>query len=522
MIPTDQIGQRLLLAFSGKNELPKAILEAIEEFKPAGFTLFRSMNIDSPSQVRHLVTLLQNKAAELQIPGFLIGLDQEGGQLMAVGDATPLPGNMALGATRDSKLAYEAGRVIGTEMSALGVNLVYAPCADVNNNPLNPVVGIRSFGDDPVLVSEMTRAVIEGIQSCGVIATVKHFPGHGDTSTDSHHGLGVVPHPIERLRQVELPPFAAAIEAEVGMLMTAHLGIESIDGENPPPATLSHKVLTNLLREELGFKGVVVSDSMNMQAIQQGEALRGEVVKAAIAGVDLVMITSDPKDQRRAYEGLAAALEQGVLSESEMDVSLRRIENLKKWVSENFVQNDIDLIRCSKHLEIAEEIAEKSITLVRNQENLIPLNLPSEKKIVVVTPMPEDMTPADTSSYVKPVLTESIRHYHPNTAEIQVGVEPTIDEINRIVKSVQEYDLVILGTINAYAIEKQQVLVNKILDSGIPTILVALRLPYDAMTFPEASTILCTYGILEPSMKAAADVIFGQISAKGISPVKLV
>ena len=514
------IGQRLLFAFSGKNELPDEILGAIKEFKPAGFTLFRSMNIDSAHQVRQLVKMLQEKADELQIPPFLIGVDQEGGQLMAVGDGTPLPGNMALGATGDPELAYQAGKVIGTEMSALGVNVVYAPCADVNNNPFNPVVGTRSFGDDPVLVSEMTKRLIQGIQSCGVAATVKHFPGHGDTITDSHHKLGIVSHSIERLRRVELPPFIEAIQAEVRMLMTAHLGIESIDGQNPPPATLSKSVVRGLLREKLGFEGVVVTDAMNMLAIQQGEALRGEAVKAAKAGVDLVMITDDPLDQRRAYEGLLSAFKSGELSSSDMEVPLERIAKLKSWIDKNFIQHDLGVIRAPIHMDIARTIAEKSITMVRNQSNLIPIKTSSYQRIAVIVPMPQDLTPADTSSYIKPTLADSICQFHPKADEILVPMEPSKEEIDQISNRIRDYDLLIVGTINAYVLKQQEVLVNQILQSGSPTILVAMRLPYDAAFFPHASTTLCTYGILEPSMDAAARVIFGKIPANGNLPVK--
>jgi len=517
---SNHIGQRLLFAFRGKNELPDEILDAIKKFKPAGFTLFRSKNIDSAQQVRQLVLMLQNKAEELKISPFLIGVDQEGGQLMAVGDGTPLPGNMALGATGDPNLAYQAGQVIGIEMSTLGINVVYAPCADVNNNPFNSVVGTRSFGDDPEMVSEMAAEMIRGIQSCGVAATVKHFPGHGDTSTDSHHKLGLIPHTLERLRAVELPPFNAAIQADVRMLMTAHLGIESIDGQNPPPATLSKKVVNDLLREELGFKGVVVSDAMNMLAIQQGEALRGEVINAAIAGVDLIMITDDPDDQRRSYEALDSAVKRNEISPARLDASLARISQLKTWSTKNFIQQDFEVIRCRTHMDLAKEIAKKSITLVRNTEDLIPLKLTSNQKVAVVIPIPQDLTPADTSSYTKPALVESIRQFHPNVDEILVQISPTDEEVNRIIQSIQSYDLVIVGTINAYVQANQQFLVNEILQTEVPTILLALRLPYDAVVFPRASSVLCTYGILEPSMRAAAAVIFGQIKANGNLPVK--
>ena len=245
------IGQKLLFAFHGKETLSPEIVESFRKYHPGGISLFRSLNIGTLEQIRALTGSLQSLARDLNLPPLLIATDQEGGQLMAVGDCTPLPGNMALGATRSAELARMAGEVLGREMSALGINVNYAPCADVNINPQNPVVGVRSFGEDPQLVGELTAALIEGIQSQGVAATVKHFPGHGDTVSDSHHGLGTVPHSLERLQSVELPPFRAAFKADVKLVMTAHLGISSIDGENAPPATLSKNIITGLLRRDL-------------------------------------------------------------------------------------------------------------------------------------------------------------------------------------------------------------------------------------------------------------------------------
>src|SRR5512138_3200332 len=173
-----KVGQRLMLAFAGKDSVPNDFLSALRAYKPAGVTLFRSLNIDNPVQLRRLLALLQDAARDLGMPPLLIATDQEGGQLMAIGDGTPLPGNMALGATGSEALARRAGEVLGRELAALGVNVNYAPCVDVNVNPHNPVVGIRSFGDDPRDVARLGAAMIAGIQSQGVAATAKHFPGH--------------------------------------------------------------------------------------------------------------------------------------------------------------------------------------------------------------------------------------------------------------------------------------------------------------------------------------------------------
>ncbi|NJN79282.1 MAG: hypothetical protein HC797_01730 [Anaerolineales bacterium] len=304
MILEELIGQKLLFAFHGKEKPSAEIIEAFKKYKPSGISLFRSLNIGTLNQLKTLNEALQSLARELNLPPLIIATDQEGGQLMAIGDCTPLPGNMALGATRSKELARKAGEVLGREMLALGINVNYAPSADVNINPQNPAVGVRSFSENPNLVADLTSAMVEGIQSQGVAATVKHFPGHGDIASDSHHKLGTVSHSLERLHAVELIPFVSAIEADAKLVMTAHLGVTSIDGENPPPATLSKNIITGLLRRELNYDGVVITDALDMHAIRQGELLREDALLAAQAGSDLLLVTSNPDDQTRVYESL--------------------------------------------------------------------------------------------------------------------------------------------------------------------------------------------------------------------------
>ena len=256
---------------------------------------------------------------------------------MTIGNGTtPLPGNMALGATGDTKLARRAGEVLGRELSAMGINVDYAPCCDVNINPNNPVVGIRSFGEDPKMAGDMASALVKGIQSTGVAATLKHFPGHGDASGDSHHGLPSVPHSLDRLRRVEFPPFVSGIQAGAKLVMTAHLALPAIDGPDAPPATLSPSILKGLLREELGFRGVIVTDAMDMKAIPQGEALGMNAVRAAEAGADLLLLTSDPEDQRLVHKCLIDAARNGKLDPDENQACIDRISALKDWLAGEF------------------------------------------------------------------------------------------------------------------------------------------------------------------------------------------
>lgn len=515
------IGQKLLFAFHGKETLSPEIIEAFQKYHPSGISLFRSLNIGTLPQARELTDSLQRLARRLSLPRLLIATDQEGGQLMAVGEGTPLPGNMALGAARSAELARKAGEVLGREMSALGINVNYAPCADVNINPQNPVVGVRSFGEDPQLVAELTAAMIEGMQSQGVAATVKHFPGHGDTASDSHHALGTVPHTLERLRAVELPPFAAAFKANAKLVMTAHLGITSIDGADAPPATLSPNIINGLLRRDLGFDGVVITDAMDMKAIRQGDDLREESVRAAKAGADLLLNTSDPQDQARAFEGLWQGCESGQITREELQASVERISRLKKWIDDNSLSYDLSVIQSAEHMQVAREIAERSITLVRDNKSYLPLKLESNKRIAVIVPQPKDLTPADTSSYIQPKLAESIREYHARTDEFVIPYSPSEQESASVLERVREYDAIVMGTINAYAEEKQAEFARNLLNMGKPVIVIAMRLPYDLAVIPQASAYICTYSILEPSMKAVAQAIFGHSEMTGSLPVSI-
>ncbi|MCL4530453.1 MAG: glycoside hydrolase family 3 protein [Chloroflexi bacterium] len=518
----EMIGQRLMLAFRGKDELSPEIRDAIKKIKPAGITLFRSFNVDNPQQVKHLTTLLQDAAREAGLPPLLIAVDQEGGQLMAVGNGTTqLPGNMALGATGSADLSRRAGEVLGRELAAMGVNVNYAPSCDVNLNPKNPVIGTRSFGEDSAMVAEMASAMLDGIQSVGVAACAKHFPGHGDTSSDSHLGLPVVPHSLDRLRKVEFPPFESAIRAGTKMVMTAHLALPAIDGSDAPPATLSPAILKNLLRDQLKFQGVVITDAMDMHAITQGEALGANAVRAAKAGADLLLITTDPKDQQLVHESLMRAAKDGTLSREDLATSAERIASLKEWVINQKTGLNLDVVGCADHCKVADEIAARSVTLVRDQARMLPLRLGSGKRIAVIVPKPIDLTPADTSSYIIPNLASALRAFHLNVDEFIVSHSPSENEIVSVVERTRSYDLIVAATLNAFNNSGQSALVRKVLGSGKPVIVVAMRLPYDLMAFPEAVTFVCTYSILEPSMNALASALFGQQKFYGRLPVAI-
>jgi len=517
----EKVGQCLLVSFTGKDRPSDELREIIERYKPAGITLFRSQNIDEPTQLRELNQSLQRLARDFDLPPFLIAADQEGGQLMALGRGTPLPGNMALGATGSEDLACRVGEVLGRELAAVGVNLDYAPCADVNLNTQNPVVGVRSFGEGPVEVARLTAALIRGIQSQGVAATVKHFPGHGDVTSDSHHGLPIVSHSLERLRAVEFPPFRSAIEAGVKLVMTAHIGLPAIDGPHAPPATLSPNILQGVLRRELGFEGVIVTDAMNMRAIRQEGAIGEEAVRALSAGADLLLLVSNLDECELIFKTIIGALKSGRLDERTISQSAQRVLALKEWLSKQPAAPDLSVVDCAEHRSLAQEIADASITLVRDQNNLLPLCLRPDRRLAVIIPKPLDLTPADTSSYVTPQLAAALREYHPRVEEFLIPYAPNENDIASLLTQLHSFDAVIIGTINAFQQEGQAALVRKSLKLKIPTVIAALRLPYDLTVFPEAPVYLCTYGILEPSMRALAKAVFGQGGIKGRLPVAI-
>jgi beta-N-acetylhexosaminidase len=403
----------------------------------------------------------------------------------------------------------------------MGINVNYAPSCDVNINPQNPVIGTRSFGEDVQSVAELSAALAAGIQAEGVAATAKHFPGHGDTASDSHDGIPVVPHALERLWQVELPPFRAAIRGGVRLVMTAHLALPAVTGREDLASTLSPAVLQGLLRKELGFEGVIVSDAMDMKAIQQGEGLGEEAVRAAEAGCDLLLLTADPAAHERVYKGLSQAVKAGRLESAEVLASNRRVLELKQWLGSLPPPPDLSAVGCASHREVADEIAAKSVTLVRDKSRHLPLQLDGDQRLAVILPQPVDLTPADTSSYVTPSLAKALRRYHRNVDEFILPHSPLDEDIRAVLEQVRECQAVILCTINANGQPGQSALVEAVHKAGLRTIWVALRMPYDLAVFPEANTYLCTYSLQEPSMHALARVLSGESRASGRLPVSI-
>ena len=516
----DLIGYKLMLAFEGHTP-PARILDWIAARRVGGFSLFRPHNYDSPAQVRELTARLQRAARESGQAPLLIATDQEGGQLTAMGaGTTQFAGNMALGATRDPELARRVGRAIGLELAAMGVNINYAPVLDLNTNPRNPSLGIRAFGDEPGLAAVLGAAMVDGLQSAGVAATIKHFPGKGEAAVDSHYKMPVIAHSRERLDAVEFPPFKAGIDAGAKLLMTGHFAIPALTGTSAYPATVARRVMTDFARGEMGFDGVIITDALDMGAITQGAGQIIDVIAAVRAGVDLMLVMLDPDTQERLYGGLHLAYTRELIGDEDIQPSLARILALKAWAAAQ-PQPDLTIVGCAEHQALEVEVARRSITLVRDTSGLLPLRLSPDARIAAVMPAPKDLTPADTSSTITPHLAAALRAFHPHVDEFVTQHLPDENEIAALRTRLASYDLLVAGTINASMQPEQAALVDELLRLGIPTVTVALRTPYDLAAYPAAETHLCTYSIQPASLDALAAALFGEFQPSGRLPVNV-
>ncbi len=509
---------RLMLAFNGTT-VPAWLETRLAAAPAAGVTLFRAPNLRTPAQVRRLTTGIQAAAARGGGSGaglpLLIAADQEGGQLLALGDGfTPFGGPMAIGATGDAALAARVGRAIGRELRAVGVNVNYAPVLDVASNPANPAIGIRSFGDEPDAVGRLAAAWLTGLQSAGVAGAGKHFPGIGAAAEDTHLRLAIVDRSRAELDARELPPFKAAIDAGVQLVMSGHFASPGLAGSRSLPATLSRRVMGDLLRDELGFDGVTITDALDMQALPQDATQAVDVVAAIRAGVDLLLATPDRRSQRRIEAALRRAAEVDLFDADAVSSSEARIARLRRWLG-GFAAPGLDVVGASEHVALARELAERSLTLVRDEPRLLPLQLTPDARVLAIMPAPRDLTPADTSSFVAPGLAAALRERHRSVDEIVTSHPPTDTEVAATVAQAHGYDAIVVGTISATADPAQAALVNALIATGRPIVTVALRTPWDLAAYPGATTHVCTYSILPESMAALAAALFGEPTRTG-------
>ncbi|WP_026581225.1 glycoside hydrolase family 3 protein [Bacillus sp. J33] len=527
----EKVGQMLMPDFrnwNGKNvtEMLPEIEELVKKHHLGGVILFRE-NVVTTEQTARLVSDYQDASEKF---GLLMTIDQEGGIVTRLQSGTDMPGNMALGAARSEEISRKVGKAIGEELASLGINMNFAPVMDVNNNPDNPVIGVRSFGEDPELVAQMGVAYTEGLQSAGVAATAKHFPGHGDTAVDSHLGLPEVPHEKERLKEVELYPFQKGMEAGIDAIMTAHVTFPKIDNtkaisqktgeEIAVPATLSYKVLTELMREEMGYEGVITTDAMNMNAIADHFGPVDAAIRAVKAGTDIVLM---PVGLEEVAGGLLEAVESGEISEERIDASVERILTLKlkrgimkeetPQPIEEKIAHALEAVGSEEHKQVEKEAADRSITLVKNEEQALPLNTVGEGEIVVVG-----------NTYISS-LGDAISKHHENTAVIQTDSSYKLTEAQ--LQQIKDASAVIVGSytynVSGRLPESAQMkMINSIIAAtDKPVIGVGIRNPYDIMAYPEVDVYIAQYGFRIASFEATAAAIFGENNPSGKLPVTI-
>lgn len=495
--------------------------ELVAKYRVGGIIYFAwANNTQNPHQIADLSNGIQ-QAALGQPRGLplLVATDQEHGIVCRVGKpATLFPGAMAIGAGGSPADAHTLGRISGAELRALGINQDYSPDADVNVNPANPVIGVRSFGADPDAVAGLVAAEVKGYQSSKVAATAKHFPGHGDTATDSHYGFPVITHSRELWEKLDAVPFRAAIKAGIDSIMTAHIQFPALD-DSGDPATLSHPVLTGILRGELGYDGVVVTDSLGMDGVRTKYGDDRVPVLALKAGVDQLL---NPPSLDVAWNAVLNAVRAGELTEARLDESILRVLRLKAklgLLDDPYVsQPNVDrVVGIGTHLAAADRVAERTTTLLANEGRLLPLSRRSHKKLLVVGADPA--SPSGTTGPPTGVLAAALSELGFQATALSTGTAPSAATADKAVAAAQDADAVVVGTYNVTAGSSQKTLVERLVATGRPVIAVAIRNPYDIAQLPTVPAHLAAYSWTDVELRAAARVIAGQVRPRGRLPV---
>ncbi|MFE6098519.1 glycoside hydrolase family 3 protein [Streptomyces laurentii] len=495
--------------------------ELVERYHVGGIIYFAwAHNTRDPHQIADLSNGIQRaglaKATPLPV---LIATDQEHGIVCRVGKpATLMPGAMALGAGGSHSDARKAAQIAGAELAALGIRQNYAPDADVNVNPANPVIGVRSFGSEPDAVSAMVSAQVKGYQQGGVAATAKHFPGHGDTATDSHYGLPTITHTREQWGALDAPPFRAAIAAGIDSIMTAHIVVPALD-PSEDPATLSRPILTGVLREQLGFDGVVVTDSLGMEGVRTKYGDARVAVLAIQAGVDQLL---NPPDLSVSWNAVLAAVKNGELTEARLDESILRILRLKAklglfkdpYVSHAGVDRTVGTVA---HLAHADRIAERTTTLLVNEGGFLPVSRRSHPKVLVVGADPA--SPSGTTGPPTATLAGALNELGFSARALSTGTAPTAAQIDAAVAAAAGRDLIVVGTYNLTATSPQRTLLDRLVATGVPVVTIAIRNPYDVAHTRGQRATLASYSWTDVELQAAVRVLAGRADPRGRLPV---
>ncbi len=508
-------------------ELPEKLKDTIAKYDLGGVILFRE-NCAGTEQTLRLTDDLQkailSKNSVTQIP-LLIATDQEGGSVVRLQTGTSLPGNMALAATGDANNANVAAQIIGKELKVLGINTNFGPDIDVNNNPANPVIGIRSFSEDPKEVAEYSTEYLKGLHSTGTISTIKHFPGHGDTETDSHSGLPSISKTYDQLTELELVPFKAAIEAGTEIVMTAHIQYPLIERETYTscetgeeitlPATLSKTFITDILRGELGFDGVVVTDDMEMDAITKNFE-RIDAAKLAInAGVDIILepvgVTSPEgiEELGEYIDTLAELVRSGEISEENINTSVKRILMMKaKNGLYNYESDDVEsrvdnakaIVGCKSHHDIEWSLAKSAVTSVADKDTF-PIKADGKDSVLLLCPYENETLLMKYG--INKLVEDHILTSDEVVSDISVYQDKTVEDFKKQIDKV-EYIIAVSEIYSEAAMnpENESSWQVRFLDELIDicntkrkkVIIISAALPYDANRYPEADGVLVVYG----------------------------
>jgi beta-N-acetylhexosaminidase len=496
--------------------------EVVERYHPGGVIYFNNSgtdNVDDPAQVANLSDGLQRAAlgSGAHLP-LIVSIDQEGGRVTRISaPATEYPASMAVGAGRSAEDARLLATINGHELRAMGINQDFAPDADVNSNPLNPIIGSRSFSSDPALTSELVAAEVDGYQNSGpatqtVSSAAKHFPGHGDAATDSHTGLPVISRTEQQWRDIDLPPFQSAIKAGIDVIMTAHITVPSLDASGEP-ATLSKPIMTGILRDELGYNGVVVTDSLQMAGVRQMHPDSEIPVLALEAGVDQMLM---PPDLGVAINGVLDAVKSGRLTEQRIDQSVLRILELKfnRGIVAKPLVNEQTVTRTvgtPAHLAQIQQLTDRTTTVLRNDAGLLPLENPGK---IIVTGWNNPSYPGYPAEPVATLASQL------GGTAVSTGASPTAAQIEDAVAAARQADTVVVLTNGLRTSAAQQNLVNNLLATGKPVIAVTIQEPYDP-GYADVPTWVATYDWRDVTMKSLAKVLLGQISPQGKLPVSI-
>lgn len=514
-----RVGQMIVpFTYSQNTERVRANLRSLIERHGIGGVI---VSLGSAKDAASLIDSLQSFS---RVP-LLISADFESGAGGRLKDATEFPSCMALGATRNTLLAYRMGLAVAAESHALGVQQNYAPVADVNNNPKNPVINTRSYGESPALVASMANAFINGLHAGRMISTVKHFPGHGDTDTDSHNDVPVLSFDRARLDSVELAPFRSTAENGVMSVMLGHIAVTQIEPDARVAATLSIAIVDSLLRHEIKFGGLVVTDALNMKGVTKNFTTAEIAVRAVRAGADVLLM---PVDEDRAIDAVAAAAMRGELDTIAIERSVRRILAAKQWcgldtLSRSATQKDRSVVGSDAHQALAEEIARASITVIRNEQKILPIKSPVSKRHVAFAFLQNG-----DASQAKLFFSELERRGLDLRTEV-IGKQLSHGEIRRMLRATRRADEIILaafmkvhtgsGTISFS--DDQRFLLDKLAKGKKRVVFVSFGSPYSCSEYPKAKAIVCAYSDAVASVRACTDVLFGDASPRGSLPVTI-